>query len=76
MGTFYHTTNYNPLTGDLNNMVKPNQPMEYVIDKNGNGRLVASKATKTGSGNSKQGGPASKDKPTDFYGPGGMLPPA
>ena len=20
MGTFYHTTNYNPLTGDLNNM--------------------------------------------------------
>ncbi len=45
MGTFYHTTNYNPLTGDLNNMVKPNQPMEYVIDKNGNGRLVASKKT-------------------------------
>jgi len=25
MGTFYHTTNYNPLTGDLNNMVKPNK---------------------------------------------------
>ena len=24
-------------------MVKPNQPMEYVIDKNGNGRLVAKK---------------------------------
>ena len=23
MGTFYHTTNYNPLTGDLNNMAKP-----------------------------------------------------
>ena len=22
MGTFYHTTNYNPLTGDLNNMAK------------------------------------------------------
>ena len=37
---------------------------------------VASKATKTGSGKKKQGGGASKDKPTDFYGPGGMLPPA
>ncbi len=78
MGTFYHTTNYNPLTGDLNNMVKPNQPMEYVIDKNGNGTIkevkVARDAKKKGSGNSKQGGPASKDKPTDFYGPGGMLP--
>ena len=37
-------------------------------------KKVASKATKRGSGNSKQGGPASKDKPTDFYGPGGMLP--
>ena len=24
-------------------MVKPNEPMEYVIDKNGNGRLVAKK---------------------------------
>ena len=44
MGTFYHTTNYNPLTGDLNNMVKPNQPMEYIVDpKTGNGRLVAKK---------------------------------
>jgi len=37
---------------------------------------VASKAAKTGSGNKKQGGKSSKDKPTDFYGPGGMLPPA
>ena len=59
-------------------MVKPNQPMEYVIDKNGNGTFkkvkIASKAKNTGSGNKKQGGPASKDKPTDFYGPGGMLP--
>ena len=35
---------------------------------------IASKAKNTGSGNKKQGGPASKDKPTDFYGPGGMLP--
>ena len=37
---------------------------------------VASKAKNTGSGNKKQGGKSSKDKPTDFYGPGGMLPPA
>jgi len=35
---------------------------------------VARDAKKKGSGNSKQGGPASKDRPTDFYGPGGMLP--
>ncbi len=63
-------------------MAKPNQPIAYNVDpKTGIGtftkvkpRKVASKATKTGSGNSKQGGPASKDKPTDFYGPGGMLP--
>ena len=39
MGTFYHTTNYNPLTGDLNNMTKTEN---YVVDpKTGNGKLVA-----------------------------------
>ena len=38
------------------------------------GERIARDARKKGSGNSKQGGPASKDKPTDFYGPGGMLP--
>ena len=37
---------------------------------------VASKAKNTGSGNKKQGGKADKGNPTDFYGPGGMLPPA
>ena len=29
-------------------MVKPNQPMEYVIDKNGKGKLVAKKNYKRG----------------------------
>ena len=39
MGTFYHTTNYNPLTGDLNNMTKTEK---YVVDpKTGKGKLVA-----------------------------------
>ena len=39
MGTFYHTTNYNPLTGDLNNMTKTEK---YVVDpKTGNGKIVA-----------------------------------
>ena len=75
MGTFYHTTNYNPLTGDLNNMVKI---QKYVVDKNGNGTIkevkVARDARKKGSGNKQQGGKADKGNPTDFYGPGGMLP--
>ncbi len=39
MGTFYHTTNYNPLTGDLNNMVKI---QKYKVDpKTGKGTIVA-----------------------------------
>ena len=46
MGTFYHTTNYNPLTGDLNNMVKTEN---YIVDpKTGNGKLVAKKNYKRG----------------------------
>ena len=47
---------------------------DYKIDKHGNGTLVARDAKKKGSGNSKQGGKADKGNPTDFYGPGGMLP--
>ncbi len=51
----------------------------YVVDpKTGKGTLkevkVASKAKNTGSGNKKGGGKPSKANPTDFYGPGGMLP--
>jgi hypothetical protein len=40
------------------------------------GTNVARDAKKKGSGNSQQGGAASKANPTDFYGPGGMLPKA
>ncbi len=45
-------------------------------DGYGGSKKVASKAKNTGSGNKKGGGKPSKDRPTDFYGPGGMLPQA
>ena len=36
-------------------MVKPNQPIEYVIDKNGNGKLKEVKVTKGNPGKGTKG---------------------
>jgi len=52
MGTFYHTTNYNPLTGDLNNMTKI---QNYVVDKNGNGTIKEVKVAKGNPGKGTKG---------------------
>ncbi len=43
-------------------------------DGYGGSKNVARDAKKKGSGNKQQGGKADKSNPTDFYGPGGMLP--
>ena len=51
-------------------------PVNVDEKKRGRNTNVARDAKKKGSGNSQQGGAASKANPTDFYGPGGMLPKA
>ena len=73
MGTFYHTTNYNPLTGDLNNMAKPMKPGVLYDYNSGDKTFKPAKPRKVAfkeeeEDDSKYGGPGIPD-PVDPTGP-------